>query len=64
MIKMPFEYVSRELDKLYDKEFDESDTEGINKQCEFIQAFIEACGWSSHNYINAMLGVEDQSSKN
>jgi hypothetical protein len=59
MIKQPLQYVTRELDKLYEKEFPLSDVEGINKHCEFISAFIHACGWDETEITNAMFGWVD-----
>jgi len=58
MNKLPYEYVSREVDKLYKKEFDPSETEAINKHCEFIADFIRACGWTEEEFIRAMFGFE------
>lgn len=63
MNKLPYEYVSREVDKLYEKEFDPSDTETINKHCEFIVDFIRACGWTEEEFIRAMFGFEPIESK-
>ncbi len=58
MNKLPYEYVSREVDKLYEKEFDSSETGAIEKHCEFIAAFIRACGWTEDEFIRAMFGFE------
>jgi hypothetical protein len=54
--KLPYEYVTREVDKLYEKEFDESDVGGIDAHCAFIVKFINACGWTEEEYIRAMFG--------
>jgi hypothetical protein len=61
--KLPYEYVSREVDKLYEKQIDSSETEAINKHCEFIADFIRACGWTEEEFIRAMFGFEPLNSK-
>lgn len=53
-MKLPFEYVSREVDKLYDQVIDQSDIDGINKHCLFILDFIHACGWREDDLLNQM----------
>ncbi len=58
MNKLPYEYVSREVDKLYAKEFAENDTAGIDKHIAFIVTFINACGWTEDEFIRAMWGFE------
>jgi hypothetical protein len=55
-IKLPYDYVSREVDKLYEKDFDSQDTEAISKHCDFIREFINACGWTEEEYIRVMFG--------
>jgi hypothetical protein len=56
--KLPYAYVSREVDKLYEKKIDLSDEDVINKHCEFIVTFLHACGWSEDSYIRVMMGFE------
>lgn len=58
MTKLPYDYVSKEVDKLYEKEFSSKEYEAINKHCEFIADFIRACGWTEENFIRAMMGFE------
>jgi hypothetical protein len=55
-MKLPYDYVSREVDKLYDKQFDENDVDSINKHCDFIRDFINACGWTEEEYLRALFG--------
>ena len=62
MNKLSYEYVSREVDKLYEKEFDEKDIEGINNHCDFIRAFINACGWDEVDFIRVMMGFQEETS--
>lgn len=56
-MRLPLEYVSRELDKLYEKEFHESDIVGINQHCDFIQEFIVACGWTCEEIRETLAGI-------
>lgn len=56
MTKLPYDYVTREVDKLYEKRFDEKDLVSIDKHCDFIREFINACGWTEEEYIRAMMG--------
>lgn len=64
MIKLPYEYVTREVDKLYEKEFDENDLGGIDAHCAFIVEFLNACGWTEDSYIRAMFGFESIDNQN
>lgn len=57
-MKLPYDYVSREVDLLYDKKFDDNDLNGINNHCDFIRAFINACGWEEDQFIQVMMGFE------
>lgn len=52
-IKQPFEYVDREVDKLYDKKLDGS----LDDHIAFIASFIEACGWDEQEYMDVKHGV-------
>jgi hypothetical protein len=63
MPKMPYSYVSKELDKLYEKQFPVSDVEAINKHCEFIGDFIRACGWTEDELIEMTMGFKPDISK-
>lgn len=56
--KQPAEYVMREVDKLYEKQFDPSQTAAIEAHCEFIAEFIRACGWTEEEYIRALMNFE------
>jgi len=63
VIKQPYEYVVKELDKLYAVQFPETDVEGINKHCEFIGEFIRACGWTEDEMIAMTMGFKPDISK-
>ncbi len=52
MKRIPFNQVELELNKLYD--FSITSDSQINKRCELIQNFVEACGWEIEDYIREM----------
>lgn len=54
MIKQPYELVRKEVDKMFDKAFDENDDEGIFNHIEFIETYIKACGYSVQEYTELM----------
>jgi len=56
MYKLPYEYVFRQVDKLYEKHFyfDELDPEDIDRNDKAIGAFIRACGWTEEEFIRAI----------
>lgn len=56
MVKQSWEYVSREVDRLYEKKFDPTDTQAIEAHCMFIVDFLHACGWTEEEYIDALSG--------
>lgn len=56
MNKQSWEYVSREVDRLYEKQFDPRDIKGIEAHCEFIRSFLHACGWTEQEYFDAYSG--------
>ncbi len=53
--KMPFDYVMKEVDKLYDSHLDENDAEGIIDMLNTVTAFLEAAGWTEEDFIEASL---------
>jgi len=58
-MKLSLQYVAREVDKLYEKQFDASETNAIKKHCEFIRDFINACGWDEDDLLRAMYPSND-----
>lgn len=60
MNKMPWEYVSREIDKLYEKEFSPEDTTSIEEHCISIVEFLYACGWTEEEYFDAYSGAAEK----
>jgi hypothetical protein len=63
VIKQPYSYVVKELDKLYAVPFPESDVEGISKHCDFIASFIRACGWTEDEIIQMTMGFKPDISR-
>lgn len=64
MNKLPYSYVSKHVDKMYEKPIDINDLETVSKHCEFIQEFIIACGWEMDDYIRTMMGYEEERTLN
>lgn len=67
MTRLPYTYVSQQLDKMYEKSFQETDPadiEAVNKSCDFIREFINSCGWSEEDYIRVMMGYDTEESLN
>lgn len=58
--KLPYDYVSREVDKLYEKNFDEKDLVSIDEHCAFIATFINACGWTEDEFHNFKYEVDQR----
>lgn len=55
-VKFPFKYVENILEKVYEKQFDESDLQGISNHCSFIKKFLDSYGWSEDDYVKALTG--------
>lgn len=64
MTKLPFSYVSKEVDKLYDKPLDKNDPNALDKHIEFIVAFLKGCGYDEESYTRASFGFADLSIAN
>jgi hypothetical protein len=58
-MKLPYQYVARHVDELYLKPIDPRDVDGINKHCEFIRDFINACGWNEDDLLRTMYPSKD-----
>lgn len=56
MIKIPFEILSIQVEKIYNQEINTNDLTAINKQAEYVCDFVEACGWSWDDFLNESLG--------
>lgn len=59
MSRVPFHVLNLEVVKLYEKPFESSEVEAINKHCEYITDFIRAAGWTEEDFIRAMFGFDD-----
>jgi hypothetical protein len=49
--KVPFAYLSFEVERLYAKEFDPEKDMEIAEHCEFITEFVKSCGWTEEEYM-------------
>ena len=54
-MKVPYEILAEQVEKLYTKQFDDSDTVAIEAHITYIEKFIEACGWSVEQYLERWL---------
>ncbi len=63
-MKVPFNQLYIEVEKLYAKPFESTNISGINEHCDFIRSFIESCGWDVDSYIRAMFGFNNSSNIN
>ena len=55
--RLPFAYLSPVVDRLYEKQFDPNDIEGISRHCDFIVDYLRANGWSEEQYTLMLFGV-------
>jgi hypothetical protein len=55
--KVTPDYLLKEVDKLYAREIDPKDTRSIEQHCDFIAQFIEACGYSTDEYVRMIMGI-------
>jgi hypothetical protein len=53
-LKLPYSYVSAQVEILFQKQFKADQELEINQWCNFIIEYIELCGWTSEEYILAM----------
>lgn len=51
MRRIPYEVLALQVDRLYNKDFPEDSTQSIEEHCEFIQTFIQSCGWDLDDFI-------------
>ena len=50
-MKLPYEVMAPEVDKLYPPHYTLKPGETIEEHLLFIESFIEACGWTPEDYI-------------
>ena len=55
-MKLPFAYVDREVEKLYEKPLDGP----LEDHIAFIAAFIEAFGWTEEDFMDAKHSVPEK----
>lgn len=55
-MRLPYDYVSNQVDLLYEKKIDTSSEQAINDHCLFIQDFIKSCGWDLDDFIRCTMG--------
>lgn len=50
-LKVPYEVMALEVDKLYPPHYDLKPGETIEQHLMDIEAFIESCGWTTEEYL-------------
>ena len=50
-MKIAYEQVAIEVEKLYQKQFDDKDIKAIEEHCLFIQSFVESTGWEVDSFM-------------
>jgi len=53
-MKIPYEIVFMEVQKLYSKELDVNNPKALDEHLNFIESFIIACGYSVDEYVRLM----------
>jgi hypothetical protein len=54
-MKVPYEILAEQVEKLYAKQIDDRDTVAIEAHITYIEKFIEACGWDITDYMERWL---------
>ena len=50
-MKIPYEVMALEVERLYAREFPPNSDRAIEEHCEYIATFIESCGWTVEEYL-------------
>lgn len=58
-MKLSFEQVSIQVDKLYDQVIPLDDLEAIGEQCQLIDSLIEGCGWQVNEFWERWIQEQD-----
>lgn len=53
-MRLPYNYVSRQVDILFERQFELNQVDDINAWCDFIIGYIESCGWNVNDYVEMM----------
>lgn len=51
-VKVPFEVMALEVDKLYPPHYNLKPGETVEEHCAFIAQFIQACGYTEEEYLD------------
>lgn len=63
-MRIQFEIVSLQVEKLFKETVSLTDVNEINKQFDFIREFIESTGWSYDDYVDHMMGWNKELNNN
>lgn len=50
-LKIPYEVMAPEVDKLYPPHYELKSGETIEEHLLYIETFIQACGWTTEDYM-------------
>lgn len=58
-MRVSFQLLSFEVEKLYSKEFPPNSDKEIQEHCGFIGEFIRACGWEENEYLERWMSEQE-----
>lgn len=59
-MRQPYEITRSGLEKLFAKRINLDDKKEVEEHCNLIQEFLDACGWTSEEYIVEMFGFNKE----
>lgn len=57
-MKIPYEIVSLEVNKMFLKDPEKMSQKEITENCNKISSFLDACGWDEEEFINRMFDID------
>jgi hypothetical protein len=57
-MRVQFEIMNLEVEKLFAINLQETDSIKLNERCDLIREFIEACGWDIESYGRRIMGFD------
>ena len=55
-MKIQFEIVALQVERMFEESIILTDVNEINKHFDFIREFIESCGWDYSSYTDRVMG--------
>jgi hypothetical protein len=56
-MKQPVEFLLKEVDKMYDNNMNLKSNQEIEAFCDHVTHFIEACGYTTDDYVRLIMNV-------